>query len=571
MIADIEVLLPARLRQRLTEPTDDRSTAVFGIVSELAKLGHACPEIVALLSAHPEGPASRFRCAEDLDRDVCRILSKIGDHVFESLQRETPTASATTTANENGDADLNPTARSDSPVSGSNNAPAIDPSAPLDTARAILRHEVQTGSPLRCHRGSFYRFDGAAYCESGEADIRAGLYKFMARSVKRDAENGRFDRVKPNTRMINDLLDALRAAAIIPSGIESPAWLGEPDQPAAHEILSCENGLLHLPSATLLPHNPNFFTLNAVGFAYDPAASPPSRWLDFLEQLWPDDIEAIEALQELFGYCLTGDTRQQKIFLIIGPPRSGKGTIVRVLRELVGPNNTVAPTLAGLGMNFGLAALIGKRVSIVSDARLGGRVDQHIIVERLLSISGEDALTIDRKYRDPWTGRLQTRFVILSNELPRLADASGALVSRIILLVLSTSFLGREDPGLTDRLLTELPGILNWAIAGWGRLISRGHFRQPRSALEAIQQLNDLTSPINAFLRDRCLTGAEYSIEVARLFECWCEWCGVNRRDRPGTAQTFGRDLRAVLPGLKIVQPRDGPDRSRHYQGIGLR
>ena len=57
-----------------------------------------------------------------------------------------------------------------------------------------------------------------------------------------------------------------------------------------------------------------------------------------------------------------------------------------------------------------------------------------IAVERLLSISGEDSITVDRKYRAPWTGRLPTRFLILTNELPRFADSSGALASRFVLL-----------------------------------------------------------------------------------------------------------------------------------------
>jgi putative DNA primase/helicase len=190
------------------------------------------------------------------------------------------------------------------------------------------------------------------------------------------------------------------------------------------------------------------------------AAAGGLRGLEFLDQLWPEDHEAIETLQELFGYCLTGDTRQQKLFLIVGPKRSGKGIIARVLTHLVGKGNTVAPTLAGLGTNFGLAPLIGKQVAIISDARLAGRADQHAIAERLLSISGEDTITVDRKYREAWTARLQIRFLILSNELPWLADASGALGGRFIVLVLIHSFYGREDLGLTDRLLTGAAGTL---------------------------------------------------------------------------------------------------------------
>jgi len=69
-----------------------------------------------------------------------------------------------------------------------------------------------------------------------------------------------------------------------------------------------------------------------------------------------------------------------------------------------------------------------------------------------LSISGEDALIIDRKFLPAWTGRLSVRFTILTNELPRIADTSGALIGRLIVLVLVNSFYGREDPSLTARL-----------------------------------------------------------------------------------------------------------------------
>ena len=67
------------------------------------------------------------------------------------------------------------------------------------------------------------------------------------------------------------------------------------------------------------------------------------------------------------------------------------------------------------------------------------------MVERLLSITGEDMLTVDRKYREPWTGKLPTRFVILTNELPKFRDSSGAIANRMFILRMTESFLGRED------------------------------------------------------------------------------------------------------------------------------
>ena len=74
-----------------------------------------------------------------------------------------------------------------------------------------------------------------------------------------------------------------------------------------------------------------------------------------------------------------------------------------------------------------------------------------MIAERLLSISGEDVQTVDRKHRDPWTGILPTWFLILTNELPKIADASGALASRFIIVTLTQSFYGQEDHGLPLR------------------------------------------------------------------------------------------------------------------------
>ena len=179
--------------------------------------------------------------------------------------------------------------------------------------------------------------------------------------------------------------------------------------------------------------------------------------------------------------------------------------------------------------------------------------------------------TIDRKHIPAWTGRLRTRFTILTNELPRISDTSGALVGRLIVLVLVQSFFGREDPALTSRLLTELPGILNWALVGYRRLRERGYFIQPDSAREAVEDLEMLASPIKAFIKDRCHVGPGLTVSVELLFQTWRTWCDAVGRKESGTKQTFGRDLKAVIPSLRITRPRDGDDRYRVYEGIGLK
>lgn len=163
-------------------------------------------------------------------------------------------------------------------------------------------------------------------------------------------------------------------------------------------------------------------------------------------------------------------------------------------------------------LDFYRFGIDGNRLSLLQ--RCCRRRRRHI---RLIVPS--HTITVDRKYMSAWTGQLSVRFLVISNELPRLSDASCALVSRFIVLVLTQSFYGHEDQTLTARLLTELPGILNWTIAGWRRLTERGHFWQPGSALDAVQQLEDLGSPIGAFLRERCVIAAGHSVGVGRLFD----------------------------------------------------
>ena len=456
----------------------------------------------------------------------------------------------------------------DLPDGGEREMRRIDLRAPYDTARLFQRG---LAVPLRHHRGGFFEWSGCAWLEADEDGLRARLYAFLDQCWSITSKGG-LQAVKPNAQMVGAVLDALRAAAQLDASIEPPAWLDGAYRQPPHTLVACANGLMHLPTRMLLAHTPSYFNHNALDFAYDPNAPKPQQWLNFLNQLWDDDLQAVDTLQEIFGYALTPDTSQQKAFALIGPKRSGKGTIARILVAILGVRNCAAPTLAGLGTNFGLAPLIGKRVAVISDARLSRRVDQHVIAERLLSVTGEDAITIDRKYKSAWTGQLRARFLILSNELFRLADASGALASRFILLMLTKSFYGQEDSKLTAKLMTELPGILNWAIAGWARLERRGYFQQPESAKEAVEQLEDLASPIGAFVRECCDIGAAHSIPGDSVFLAWKIWCLEQGRDHPGTKQSFGRDLKAAQPGLKVTQPREeGRQQRRHYQGIRLK
>ncbi len=449
-------------------------------------------------------------------------------------------------------------------------APVLDAADPASSAQALL---LKKWPELKHYNDEYLNYDGAAYVAVPDNTVDAQVWQFLRGAKQRpkeDAEPGPF---LPNKAKVANVIAALRAQAHLDhSRVAPPAWLRPRAGLPPSEIIACRNGLLHVPTRELHDPTPAFFTRNAVGFEYAPSPPRPEQWLGFLGEVWPDDPEAITTLQEVMGYLLTVDTSLQKIFLLIGPPRSGKGTIGRVIGKLVGSGNITSPTLNSLGGDFGLQSLIGKQVAIISDMRIDARTQKAAVVEALLRISGEDHVSVNRKNRDFWEGQLSARFLIMSNELPRLSDDSGALTKRYVVLHMRETFYGREDPGLADRLTPELPGIFAWALDGLTRLRERGHFVEPASSAARKAQLHELASPVQSFVAECCDLGPDLVVEKNLLFSAWKDWCSENGDLGSGTKATFGSKLLAAFAGkVRETKPRAEGSRVPSYAGIALR
>jgi putative DNA primase/helicase len=444
------------------------------------------------------------------------------------------------------------------------------PTEPLAVARELLAAKFTTADgplTLRHWRGGWWRWHTSHWGEVEDRAVRGAVYRFTEHGYWISAKDAMVAWA-PTRNRVADVIDAMASVCFLPEDTHQPTWIDGASHPGG-VIVACANGLLDVATRQLAPHDPRYFNVVAVPFPYDPDAGDPVRWFEFLDDLFADDPEAVAALQEWFGYVVSGRTALQKILLVVGPPRSGKGTLSRVLGALVGRGNVAGPTLSSLGDGFGLAPLIGKSLAVVSDARLTGR-GTSTVVERLLAISGEDAITVDRKYRDQWTGPLPARFVILSNELPAFTDASTAIVSRFVVLQLERSFLDIEDPDLEPALHAELGPILTWALDGLDRLGRQGRFTAPPSSRDAVATLIDLASPVRAFLRDRCTVDPNAETPCDEVYRAWKVWQDDNGHI-PLSTQELGKNLRALLPGVRIAQPRTGSGRIRSYRGIALR
>lgn len=442
------------------------------------------------------------------------------------------------------------------------------PARPLDVARELKTFIPHTDGVA--HRawwqGDFYRWTGAHWEAEEQAAVEKWLYRQTGDAVyqvpEKQSEKEKAEGKKPTftdmpwaptRKKIGDLAHAL--------GVGELQREGEEDR----GVLAVTNGVIE--HRQLLAHSPGRFNLFSLPFDYDPAATAPG-WLEFLEQVLPGDRQAQEFLGEWFGYVISGRTDQQKIAALIGKKRCGKGTIARVLTALVGKENVSGMNLGLLSGTFGLEPFVGAALATASDVRWQSRTIGDAI-PILLEVSGEDHVTVSRKNKSAWKGRLGVRFMLMSNDTPTFSDRSGALVDRMLYVSFRQSFFGRENVSLTEKLMEELPGILNWALDGLDRLSARGRFTQPDSGRDEQESTRRLADPIGAFIEDWCSVGPGQEIELDHLFLKYQNWCeGEGRKRDSTTKEIFSRDLRSKIDDLTVDRVRVNGKRTRILKGI---
>ena len=275
----------------------------------------------------------------------------------------------------------------------------------VDDPHRLARLFLSQQARVVYHQAEFHLWENSAYSPFPDHEVNA-ITNTIAKQefdrlnpieVKAWEDRGMIDELtgkpcrkpitrKVGTRLIGDIALAIRGETLLSGRIEPPAWLIDNPPFPATDVLPTLNALVHLPSyvegkpRAIVKPTPDFFCPYALDYGFDAKAPEPHQLALFLSSVWPKDEESFLALQEWLGYLLTPDKSQHKMALLIGPPRSGRGTICRLIKKLIGASNVANPTLSGLATQFGAECLIGKPVAIIGDAasRIG-------VIGRLLS------------------------------------------------------------------------------------------------------------------------------------------------------------------------------------------
>jgi putative DNA primase/helicase len=378
----------------------------------------------------------------------------------------------------------------------------------------------------------------------------------------------------PKTADVLQVSQALERKNHVPSGAISPPFFLPGDLDWSNldprNVIACRNGLLTIDTRTLYPATPQFFTRSALPIAYD-ADARPERWLTFLFEVLGDEPELILLMQQMFGYLITSDTSHQKIFYFRGISNSGKSTTMRVLDALIGARNICNPSIADLAERSTLNDMAGSTLAKITDMNTDDRQKLSEACSVMNRISGEDPVHVFRKFKEGLDVILRLRFLMAGNQFLNFGEHATALARRLLVIPFNVSFEENADPGLSAKLIAELPAILNWSLDGLDALRAAGRFIEPEASKLAKRDIMNSGDPIRSFLADECEIGPEFSARKDDLFARYKQHCGVIGVRLPLSYPKFFASLKTAVNGLAAARPRtDDGGREHTMVGIGL-
>jgi putative DNA primase/helicase len=333
----------------------------------------------------------------------------------------------------------------------------------------------------------------------------------IKREVTAILEKAHSDGVRISNGLINSVMEIARTKISIPA----EKWDAEID------YIPCKNGVLYIPTKTLLPHNPNIYATSQLEFDYDPLATCPS-FMQALQRI-PDTIDF---LQEFAGYALTTDTRHEIAVWFHGVIGSGKSTIIEGLQVMVGKKRHGILGLAQIERSrFALANLPGKTL-VTSFEQPDGFINASHILNSI--ISGE-TIPVEQKFKDEILITPRAKILWAMNELPRVNNANNGLMRRVKIIEFPPLQEDEKNVDLKECIKKEGAGILNWSLLGLERLNLRGKFEPPQSVIDATkdyQNKNDIPKlfleEVGAFIDP---LDAQVRTKAQELYDAYNDWC----------------------------------------------
>lgn len=430
--------------------------------------------------------------------------------------------------------------------------------------RLVARHGADMRYVVEAKQFIVWRNGRWEWDDDGEAMRRA---KDTARGID-DEVRAASDERRPALRAWatksegHDRLRSMIALAQSEHGV--PIHVSELDRDPF--LLGVLNGVVNLRSGGLrIPRREDLITKLAP-VEYRPDATCPT-FDCFLERILPSaSVRAF--VQRLAGYMLTGDISEQCFVTAYGTGANGKSTFVEAMHAMLG-DYAMKTEMATLlhkdqdSVRNDLARLRGARlVSSVEIAR-SRRLNEQLIKE----LTGGDRITARFLFKEFFEFTPEFKLFIAVNHKPEVHGTDEAIWRRVMLVPFEQYIPPEErDKQLLHKLRAEMPGVLNWALAGcmeW----QRGGLQPPEEVIAATQEYREEQDLLSNFLVSWTVIDAKAKASAGELHRAYVLWCRDNG-EQAVKQKTFGMMLRER--GLRAVNQRWAGKVQRVYDGIGL-
>ncbi|MDH2335991.1 DNA primase family protein [Clostridium perfringens] len=288
-------------------------------------------------------------------------------------------------------------------------------------------------------------------------------------------------------------------------------------------LVNVRNGLLDIRDMSFKEHTPSYLSTVQLNVEYNPHAHCP-QFEKFLNEVL--DCRLIPLVQEILGYLLATNTSAQKSFVLLGPARTGKSTLLWVVEYLLlGKKNVSNIPWQEIGDKFKTAELLGKLANVFSDLPSKSIDDTGIFKV----VTGEDYLMAEKKNKNPFKFRPFARLVFSCNELPKnYVDRTEGFYRRLIIVPFNRQIeKNKIDKALRYKFQREKEGILNWALEGLKRLYENNfEFSENELTDEVKKEYKRENNNVISFVEECCEIDSLFSCSRIEIYESYKEFCG---------------------------------------------
>jgi putative DNA primase/helicase len=306
--------------------------------------------------------------------------------------------------------------------------------------------------------------------------------------------------------------------------------------------INLQNGTLVISAdgtVTLRSHRMEDLFTYTIGYGYD-ADAECEQWHKFLDRVLPDK-NAQQLLAEFIGYCLMPDHRMEKMLILYGDGQNGKSVTLEIIESILGSQNVSYLGLSDLTNDEVKRAGIEAKMLKISHES-GKDVNPNILKQ----ITSGERVTIKRLYRDPYETSNYGKLIAAFNQLPRAENVMG-FFRRLIILPYNVTIQKNEiDRQLTQKLRTELAGILNWVLAYLPGFMKGSDFVYCEECEKALEEYKLQSDNVRLFVQMHC-EESPYSQSGDNIFKSYRTFCSESGLQSLGKTKFYKR-----LENLKI-------------------